>query len=181
MFFSNLKILNLKNVLTGAQSNTNKKFNLPIAGCRHCSSICRSSYRAATSVFQTLFKINRGPTEPSTTDDESVTKVTDSRHSSSSKPETDRQNTVWRYLEMVLIFISFALLAGQLPPDVNESHYLTKAKHYWDPDWCPGDIFLGSSFAHWIFYVTTGWLTKLFSLSVVAWICLLYTSPSPRD
>ena len=170
MFFSNLKILNLKNVLTGAQSNTNKKFNLPIAGCRHCSSICRSSYRAATSVFQTLFKINRGPTEPSTTDDESVTKVTDSRHSSSSKPVTDRQNTVWRYLEMVLIFISFALLAGQLPPDVNESHYLTKAKHYWDPDWCPGDIFLGSSFAHWIFYVTTGWLTKLFSLSVVAWI-----------
>ena len=25
-------------------------------------------------------------------------------------------------------------------PDVNETHYLTKAKHYWNPSWCPGDL-----------------------------------------
>ncbi len=71
--------------------------------------------------------------------------------------------------ETVLIFLCFALFAGQLPPDVNESHYLTKAKHFWNPGWCPGDIFLGSSFAHWFFYITTGWLTRFLSLSAVAW------------
>lgn len=71
--------------------------------------------------------------------------------------------------EILLIFLVFALFAGQLPPDVNESHYLTKAKHFWNPDWCPNDIFLSSSFAHWCFYVLTGWLTKFMSLSAVAW------------
>ena len=55
-----------------------------------------------------------------------------------------------------MIFICFALVAGQLPPDVNESHYLTKAKHFWNPTWCPGDIFLGSSHAHWLFYFSHG-------------------------
>jgi hypothetical protein len=72
--------------------------------------------------------------------------------------------------ETLLIFLCFALYAGQLPPDVNESHYLTKAKHFWNPDWCPGDIFLGSSFAHWLFYASTGWLTQFMSLAAVAWI-----------
>ena len=71
--------------------------------------------------------------------------------------------------EILLIFLCFVLFAGQLPPDVNESHYLTKAKHFWNPDWCPDDIFLSSSFAHWFFYVTTGWLTKIMSLAAVAW------------
>ena len=74
-----------------------------------------------------------------------------------------------KVLEPILIFLCFALFAGQFPPDVNESHYLTKAKHFWNPDWCSGDIFLSSSFAHWLFYATTGWLTKVMSLSATAW------------
>ena len=171
--FSNLKNLNLRNVWTAASSKSIKKVIFPIAVARSCSPICQSSCRAATSVFQTLFQINRGEPEPTLTDEESaasVAKDTDIGHSSSSKPEKFRQDRIQRYLETLLIFVCFALIAGQLPPDVNESHYLTKAKHYWDRDWCAGDIFLGSSFAHWIFYVSTGWLTKLFSLSVVAWI-----------
>ena len=57
------------------------------------------------------------------------------------------------------------MFAGQIPPDVNESHYLPKAKHFWDPTWCAGDLFLGSSFSHWLFYVTTGWLTRFLSLA----------------
>lgn len=72
-------------------------------------------------------------------------------------------------IEIGLIFVCFALYAGQLPPDVNESHYLSKAKHFWNPNWCPNDIFLGSSFAHWLFYVIAGGLTKFMSLSAVAW------------
>jgi len=67
------------------------------------------------------------------------------------------------------------MFAGQLPPDVNESHYLTKAKHGWDPTWCTGDLFLSSSFSHWLFYAAFGWLNAFFSLSQVAWAGRLLT------
>lgn len=73
-------------------------------------------------------------------------------------------------LEIVLIVISFAAITGQAAPNVNESHYLTKAKHFWNPSYCPGDIFLSSSFSHLAFYATTGWLTLIFALSTYAWI-----------
>lgn len=79
------------------------------------------------------------------------------------------------WIEIAFIFGCFVLFAGQLPPDVNESHYLTKAKHFWDPEWCAGDIFLSSSFAHWLFYVATGWLTAFLSLEQVAWTGRLLT------
>ncbi len=75
----------------------------------------------------------------------------------------------WMTLETFLIFLIFSAVAGQSPPGVNESHYLTKAKHFWNPDWCPQDLFLSSSFAHWFFYVALGWLSKFMSLPAFAW------------
>jgi hypothetical protein len=72
--------------------------------------------------------------------------------------------------EVAWIFLIFFLFAGSLPPDVGESHYLVKAKHYWQPAWCAGDLFLKSKDAHWTFYWTFGWLTKLCSLTATAWI-----------
>jgi hypothetical protein len=55
-------------------------------------------------------------------------------------------------------------------PGVNEPHYLTKAKHYWDPAFCANDFFLESSNAHLVFYQTIGLLTKVCSLEQTAWI-----------
>lgn len=78
-------------------------------------------------------------------------------------------NPILRSLEVGLILILFAAFAGQLPPDVNESHYLTKAKHAWDSSFCPGDLFLSSSFSHWLFYQTTAWLNAFLTLDQVAW------------
>ncbi|MEQ8788300.1 MAG: DUF6798 domain-containing protein [Pirellulaceae bacterium] len=72
--------------------------------------------------------------------------------------------------EVALIFLLFYLYAGGPPPDVNEAHYLAKARHYWDPSWCPGDHFLDSRDAHLVFNWTFGWLTRLFPLPAVAWI-----------
>ena len=69
-----------------------------------------------------------------------------------------------------MILVLFALVSGQAPPDVNESHYLTKAKHGWDNSWCPDDLFLSSTFSHWLFYLTTGWLHAFLSLNQVAWV-----------
>lgn len=70
---------------------------------------------------------------------------------------------------MILVFICVGFF-GQSPPDVNESHYLTKAKHFWSPDWCSGDLFLESADAHWLFFAATGWVTKFVSLETYAWV-----------
>ncbi|MCO6454618.1 MAG: hypothetical protein J5I93_04885 [Pirellulaceae bacterium] len=78
-------------------------------------------------------------------------------------------------VECALIFLLCFLLGGWLPPDVNEAHYLAKARHYWDPGWCRGDLFLESADAHLVFYWTFGWLTKWISLPAVAWTGRLLT------
>jgi hypothetical protein len=75
-----------------------------------------------------------------------------------------------RLAEIALIVAVFSIVGGAPPPHVNESHYLTKAKHYWDPSYCPGDFFLDSADPHLTFYWTFGWLTRLCSLTATAWI-----------
>src|SRR5688500_10463735 len=76
----------------------------------------------------------------------------------------------WRLAELGLIFVIFFVTGGAPAPHVNETHYLTKAKHYWDASYCPGDFFLDSADPHLVFYWTFGWLTRLAPLAVVAWI-----------
>jgi hypothetical protein len=77
--------------------------------------------------------------------------------------------------EVALIVAVFFLHGAWPVPDVNEPHYLCKAKHYWDATWCAGDFFLESADAHQVFYWTFGWLTRFFSLPAVAWIGRLAT------
>jgi len=81
----------------------------------------------------------------------------------------------WSALEVALIVLVFFLYAGGPPPDVNEAHYLAKARHFWDRAWCAGDLFLQSADAHPAFYLVTGWLTRLSSLAAAAWITRLAT------
>jgi hypothetical protein len=102
----------------------------------------------------------------------------DSRESlDPSQPETvPQQPSPGRgVVEVLLILALFFVAHGDLPPDVNEGHYLGKAKHYWNPAWCPEDHFLKSADAHLVFYWTIGWLTKWLSLGSVAWIGRLLT------
>ena len=71
------------------------------------------------------------------------------------------------WLATMLVFAAH----GAWPvPDVNETHYLSKAKHYWNPAWCARDTFLNSADAHLVFYWTFGWLTRVFDLPIVAWL-----------
>ncbi len=81
----------------------------------------------------------------------------------------------WAVFEVVWLLLLFYLYAGSPPPDASESHYLAKAKHYWNPAWCPGDLFLESQDAHFTYYWTFGWLTRLVSLEATAWIGRLVT------
>ncbi|MCA9174771.1 MAG: hypothetical protein KDB14_09840 [Planctomycetales bacterium] len=73
-------------------------------------------------------------------------------------------------MEVLTLWFLFALMADSPPPGVNEAHYLAKARHYWDPSFCSGDLFLESADAHLVFYWTFGWITTLTSLTTAAWI-----------
>lgn len=113
------------------------------------------------------FKINRDPTQST------GHKLPEQRiggDKQSFEPKDDPAPARWEWLvEALLVATCFLLFAGTAPPDVNESHYLTKAAHFWNRAWCPGDLFLGSAFSHWLFYVLFGWLTKFMSLAAFAW------------
>lgn len=76
----------------------------------------------------------------------------------------------WQTLEVAFIFLMLFLVVGSPPPDAGESHYLVKAKHYWDRSFCKGDLFLESPEAHLVFCWVFGWLTKFCSLDATAWI-----------
>ncbi len=94
---------------------------------------------------------------------------------SSSKPAIGASSPWLACGEVFLIVLVFFLFAGSPPPDVNEAHYLAKAKHYWNPAWCPGDHFLESADAHLVFNWTLGWLTLLLPLEGAAWVGRLLT------
>lgn len=93
--------------------------------------------------------------------------------SNASEPqEAEPQQTMKspRWIEFGLSVLLFFLLVGPLTPEVNEPHYLSKARHYWNPAWCPHDHFLNSGDAHGVFYWSFGWITTLVSFPVAAWI-----------
>ncbi len=73
-------------------------------------------------------------------------------------------------VEILVVFSVLAALTAVRPPDVNESHYLIKAKHYWNPDWCHDDLFLQSANAHQVFFLVAGWPTLFLSLPWYAWL-----------
>src|SRR6185369_2065665 len=76
-----------------------------------------------------------------------------------------------RFLVAGLVFVSFAAFATiRSPiPGVNEPHYLCKAKHLWQPDWCGRDLFLQSSNAHFVFLAIAGGVAQTLSLAATAW------------
>lgn len=81
-----------------------------------------------------------------------------------------RKLLLFALAEIACLVLLFFAYASSPPPDVNEAHYLTKAKHYWNPAWLAGDHFLESSDAHLVFYWAFGWLTLWLPLPVVAWV-----------
>lgn len=83
---------------------------------------------------------------------------------------SESHSTRERIVDGLIILVIFALYAASPPPDVNEAHYLTKARQFWNPNWLSGDLFLASGFSHWLFYVAFGWLSVLFDLPTSAWI-----------
>jgi hypothetical protein len=77
--------------------------------------------------------------------------------------------------EILLIFAVFFLQGAWPAPDVNETHYLAKAIHYWNPDWVQGDLFMESPDTHTVFVVGFGWLSLWLSPVALVWTGRLLT------
>lgn len=99
------------------------------------------------------------------------------RSSSSTPPDSDpKSQTHWqRSGEIGLIFLVFFVFGGDAPPHLNEPHYLCRLKHFWNPDWAAGDMFLESRDAHFLVVIMLGWLTKFLTLAATAWILRITT------
>lgn len=79
-----------------------------------------------------------------------------------------RKASFW--IDFLACFCVVFLACASLSPDVNESHYLPKARAFWDANYAPNDIFLSSGNAHWLFFATFGTLHLLFPFATAAWI-----------
>lgn len=73
-------------------------------------------------------------------------------------------------LEVLAILAIFAAAGAWPVPDVNETAYLTKARHYANAAWGNGDFFLETPDAHGVFYLLMGPLAAAVSLEQAAWI-----------
>lgn len=80
-----------------------------------------------------------------------------------------------RLAEVALIFLVFFVFGGDPAPHVNEPHYLCRFKHFWQPQWAAGDLFLESPDAHLVVVLTLGWLTKFLPLATTAWTLRIAT------
>lgn len=98
---------------------------------------------------------------------------TETPHPSAPFPETSSAGAPGigsRALAVVVLaglFLGFSLARSPIP-GVNESHYLSKARHFWQPEWCRGDLFLESANPHAVFYSVFGWMTTRMTMDQVA-------------
>ena len=73
--------------------------------------------------------------------------------------------------QIIAITAIFAAAGAWPVPDVNETVYLTKARHAADPLWCAGDFFLETPDAHGVFYLVMGPVAARLPLETAAWLC----------
>lgn len=71
--------------------------------------------------------------------------------------------------EVALVALLFAAAGAWPTPDTNEAHYLTRARHGWNPAWLEGDFFLESREAHGVFSFLIGPLAAEWPLGSAAW------------
>lgn len=77
----------------------------------------------------------------------------------------------WAAVAGIVAALSIFAAAGAWPvPDVNETAYLTKARHEADPSYGRGDFFLETPEAHGVFYRVIGPLAAAVPLERAAWI-----------
>ncbi|MBA4030928.1 MAG: hypothetical protein C0478_08555 [Planctomyces sp.] len=77
-----------------------------------------------------------------------------------------RESWKWLVVGWLGLFVACFVMAPI--PAVNETHYLGKARHFFNPAWCAGDPFLESPSVHVVFFASIGWLAPFFGLTITA-------------
>ena len=72
--------------------------------------------------------------------------------------------------DLCMVFCLFAAAGAWPTPDVNEAHYLTRARHEFNPSWAEHDFFLNTPEAHGLFALVIGPVAGGFPLWIAAWI-----------
>jgi hypothetical protein len=93
----------------------------------------------------------------------------DTPHAAGS-PRAPKQPFLERLAEILLIVLTFFIFGGDPPPHVNEAHYLCRLKHFWNPSFAAGDLFLESTDTQVVFIWLFGWMTRWLSLTATAWV-----------
>src|SRR6187399_3307146 len=84
---------------------------------------------------------------------------------------TSAHEAPWQQLfEVLLIVLIFFVATGNPVPSVNETHYVARLKHFWNPAWCKGDLFLESTDTQVVFIWLFGWVTRFLSLPATTWV-----------
>ena len=86
------------------------------------------------------------------------------------QPSSVPQSWQRQLVEVLLIIIVFFVATGNPTPSVNETHYIARLKHFWNPQWCQGDLFLESTDTQVIFIWLFGWVTRWLSLPATTWV-----------
>ncbi|HUP80837.1 MAG TPA: DUF6798 domain-containing protein [Pirellula sp.] len=85
------------------------------------------------------------------------------------EPTVNCRREVAFFADFICVFCLFFVYAGSCVPAINEPHYWTKAAHFWDFNFCKGDLFLESGDAHWLFFATFGYLTQCMPIAWAVW------------
>ena len=81
----------------------------------------------------------------------------------------------WVFLDIALVWLVFVLHGSWPVPDGNETHYLSKARHFWEPQWIARDLVLSAADGRVVFYSTLGWLAHVLPMPAAAWAGRLIT------
>ncbi len=81
-------------------------------------------------------------------------------------------SAIVRHWPLVVVFLSFAVVGSLRSPipGVNEPHYLCKALHTFQPEWCARDPFISSIDAHAVFLTAFGPVTAWLGFTGAAWL-----------
>ncbi len=89
---------------------------------------------------------------------------------SQERGECDKKSLFSTLIQCLIFFLVTFLCVSEGVPGINESHYLPKAKHLWNSDFAPGDLFLQSHDSHFLASAVAGIAAQALSLDVVAWL-----------
>jgi hypothetical protein len=98
-----------------------------------------------------------------------VTSVEPDNLTATSAPARSDAARMRSVVDGLLVFAVLFAHAAWTVPEINEAHYVLKAKHFWEPQSLDRDLFLSSRNSHVAFFAVFGWLPHLMSLEAAAW------------